>query len=85
MYGPGRPFMAAKHSAVSSMITGPPIYQRAPTEVISCQLGVRNWRRETDNFRCTSTFFDGYLLCRSLDFRYCVPSPVSGSCNGGVE
>jgi hypothetical protein len=25
MYGPGRPFIAAKHSAVSSVMTGPPI------------------------------------------------------------
>jgi len=66
--------MAAKHSAVSSVITGPPICQ-CPSES-PYQLEVRNrpkesrWREETDEFRCTPTFFYGYLLRRSLDFRY---------------
>ena len=70
MNGPGRPFMAAKHSAVSSVMTGPPICTNGVVfRRISVQL---KWKRkergDDDQFCCAPAFFNGYLLRGTLDF-----------------
>ncbi len=62
--------MAAKHSAVSSVITGPPICKVLHPKRFRNRSKESRWRGETDEFCCTSAFFEGYLLRRSLDFRY---------------
>ena len=69
--------MATKQSAVSSVITGPPICQCQCAPCIAHRHYLSwgfekqsRWHEETDEFRCTSTFLDGDLLRRSLNFWY---------------